>query len=132
MYRSLQADTDVADLAWRLAIFGISLAVILTSVSTAAINAVPWHMAGMAAAANTALRQYGGALGPAVFGVIFTVRTGNGATPAAALHTAFVIDAALLALAGIGCLAAVRRPRTVATNGVATDEVHQPPFHENG
>ncbi|KLN67962.1 membrane protein [Rhodococcus erythropolis] len=100
--------TGFVDLAWRLAIYGISVAVMMTSVSTAAINAVPWHLAGMAAAANTAMRQYGGALGPAVLGAVFAIRVNGGANPAGAFHTALILTAVLLAIAAIGCLVASR------------------------
>ncbi len=101
--------TGFADLAWRLAIYGFSVAVMMTSVSTAAINAVPWHLAGMAAAANTAMRQYGGgALGPAVLGAVFAIRVNGGANPAAAFHTALILTAVLLAIAATGCLVASR------------------------
>lgn len=96
--------TGYADLAWRLAIFGVGLAITMTTVSTAAINAVPWQQAGMAAATNTALRQYGGALGPAILGVVFSDRLAAGATPTDAVHTALAVDAALLALAALLCL----------------------------
>jgi hypothetical protein len=39
-------------------------------VTGAAVNAVPLHLAGMASAAINAIRQFGGAMGPAVFGVL--------------------------------------------------------------
>lgn len=106
--------TGFADLAWRLAIFGIAIAIMFTSVSTAAINAVPWQLAGMGAAANTALRQYGGALGPAVLGVVFTSRVNGGASPADALQTALFVNAGLLALAAVACLFASWHSRTDA------------------
>ena len=92
----IDAGTGYADLAWRLAIFGVGLAITMTTVSTAAINAAPWHQAGMAAATNTALRQYGGALGPALLGVVFSDRLAAGATPTEAVHTALVVNAVLL------------------------------------
>jgi EmrB/QacA subfamily drug resistance transporter len=102
----IDAGTGYADLAWRLAIFGVGLAITMTTVSTAAINAAPWHQAGMAAATNTALRQYGGALGPALLGVVFSDRLAAGATPTEAVHTALVVNAVLLGVAALLCLAA--------------------------
>ena len=113
----IEADTGFADLAWRLAIFGVGVAVMMTSVSTAAINAVPWQLAGMGAATNTALRQYGGALGPAILGVIFNNRLAGGATPADALHTALFVNAALLGIAAIACVAVSRSTKTNAHAG---------------
>ena len=100
----VEASTSTADLGWRLAILGLSIASMLTAVSTAAIDAVPWQLAGMAAAGNTALRQLGGALGPAVLGAIYVTRTNAGASPASALHTAMIIDGILLGVAALACL----------------------------
>lgn len=111
----LDAHTSLAGLGWRLAIFGLSLAIMLTTVSVAAINAVPWKLAGMAAAANTAMRQYGSALGPAILGVIFVDRTSSGASPASALHTALVVNGILLAVAALACLLSARAPQRDAT-----------------
>ncbi|MFD5408892.1 MFS transporter [Streptomyces nojiriensis] len=107
----LNPHTGAVDLGWRLAVFGLSIAIMLTTVSTAAVNAVPWQLAGMASAANTVMRQYGGALGPAILGTIFAARTASGATPTAALHTALVVDASLLFIAALACLATTRRFR---------------------
>lgn len=106
----------ISDLWWRLAIFGVSLAVTLTSVSGAAINAVPTQLAGMAGATNTALRQYGGALGPAVLGSIYQARLHGGATATEAFNTALTVNAALLAIATVACIVA-GRVRSNATEG---------------
>lgn len=104
------ASTSTADLGWRLGILGLSIASMLTAVSTAAINAVPWKLAGMAAAGNTALRQFGGALGPAVLGAIYVSRTTAGASPTSAMHTALIVNGILLVVAALACL--VTSPRT--------------------
>jgi hypothetical protein len=82
----------------------VSIADMLTAVSTAAINAVPWRLAGMAAAGNTALRQFGGALGPAVLGAIYVTRANAGASPTSALHTALIVNGILLCVAALACL----------------------------
>jgi EmrB/QacA subfamily drug resistance transporter len=113
----IDAQTSLADLGWRLALFGLSLAIMLTTVSVAAINAVPWKLAGMAAAGNTAMRQYGSALGPAVLGVIFVDRTNSGASPTSALHTALIVNGILLAVAALACLVSARIPQRDATKG---------------
>jgi MFS family permease len=105
----LQADTSIGAAAWRLAVLGVADAFMLSAVAVAAIHAVPHRLAGMAAAANTALRQYGGTLGPAVLGVILTSRMAGGASMAAALHTALVVNAVLLLVAALVCAASVRR-----------------------
>ena len=106
----IDASTSTPDLAWRLGILGLSIASMLTAVSTAAINAVPWKLAGMAAAGNTALRQFGGALGPAVLGAIYVTRTTAGASPTSAMHTALFVNGILLVVAALTCL--LTSPRT--------------------
>jgi EmrB/QacA subfamily drug resistance transporter len=99
----IQADTSLGQVAWRLAVLGVADAFILSAVAVAAIHAVPHRLAGMAAAANTALRQYGGGLGPAVLGVILTSRIAHGASMAAALHTTLLVNGALLLTASVAC-----------------------------
>jgi len=105
----LQDETGFAPTVWRLSVLGVTDALMLSAVAVAAIDAVPHRLAGMAAAANTALRQYGGALGPAVLGVILTSRVADGASRASALHTALLVNAVLLALAALACLLTARR-----------------------
>jgi EmrB/QacA subfamily drug resistance transporter len=106
---SMEADTGFGAAAWRLSVLGVADAFILSAVAVAAIHAVPHRLAGMAAAANTALRQYGGALGPAVLGVILTTRIAGGADMASAMHTALVVNGVLLVLGALACVVTARR-----------------------
>ena len=106
MLTSVTDTTSFGALIWRLAVFGVSLSLMLTPVSIVAINSVPWQQAGMASAANTALRQYGGALGPAVLGAIYVGQLTDGRTPSAALHTALITNTVLLAVAVLACIIA--------------------------
>jgi len=109
---AVQADTGFAELAWRLALLGIAQALMLSGVSVAAIQSVPHALAGMAGAANTALRQTGAALGPAVLGVIFAERVAGGASTTGALHTGMVVNALLLLVALAACVASMRARAT--------------------
>jgi EmrB/QacA subfamily drug resistance transporter len=102
-------DVSFGGAAWRLAILGVADALMLSTMAVAAIHAVPHRLAGMAAAANTALRQYGGALGPAVLGVILTTHLGHGESFATAMHAALVVNAVILGVAAAACLASLRR-----------------------
>ena len=111
----VDGSTGFGQLAWRLAIFGISLSFMLTPVSAVAINSVPWQQAGMAAATNTVLRQFGGALGPAVLGAVFVSNLTAGETSTAALHAALIVTLVLLAVAAAACAVAAistASPRT--------------------
>ncbi|MEV0804250.1 MFS transporter [Kribbella sp. NPDC050281] len=110
----MQADTSIGAAAWRLATLGVADAFMLSAVAVAAINAVPHRLAGMAAAANTALRQYGAVLGPAVLGVILTSRIAGGASMSSALHTALNVNGVLLVIAAIVCAMTLRLGRNTA------------------
>ncbi|MFJ8791520.1 MFS transporter [Streptomyces sp. NPDC102462] len=72
---ALDAHTPFGALAWRLALLGLGLGLVVTPMTATAVASVPHHLAGMAAAGNNAFRQVGGALGPAVLGVLLTTRT---------------------------------------------------------
>ncbi|MHB9756592.1 DHA2 family efflux MFS transporter permease subunit [Streptomyces sp. BYX5S] len=75
---SLSADTSFGPMAWRLALLGLGMGLVVTPMTATAVSSVPHHLAGMAAAGNNALRQVGGALGPAILGALLTSRsTGN-------------------------------------------------------
>ncbi|QKW24528.1 MFS transporter [Kitasatospora sp. NA04385] len=70
----VDADTSYPALAWRLVLLGLGMGLVLTPMTATAVSAVPFHLAGMAAAGNNAIRQVGGALGPAVLGTLLTTR----------------------------------------------------------
>lgn len=72
---ALDAHTSFGALTWRLALLGLGLGLVVTPMTATAVASVPHHLAGMAAAGNNAFRQVGGALGPAVLGVLLTTRT---------------------------------------------------------
>ncbi|WP_244202295.1 MFS transporter [Streptomyces diastatochromogenes] len=107
----IDADTSYLSLTWRLALLGLGLAFVVTPMTATAVSSVPFHQAGMAAAANNAFRQVGGALGPAVLGAILSTRavhalpghlTDAGLTRAAADRIASAADAdGLGAVAGL-------------------------------
>lgn len=112
----IHAETSFLDLIWRLSIFGVANAMMLTAASVSAINAVPVASAGMAAATNTALRQLGAALAPAILGTIYAIAmTNSGGSATAGVHTAMLTAAGLLLLSSLACaishlLATNRRP----------------------
>ncbi|WP_316524003.1 MFS transporter [Kitasatospora brasiliensis] len=70
----IDAGTSYGSLAWRLVLLGVGIGAVLTPMTASAVSAVPYHLAGMAAAGNNAFRQVGGALGPAVLGALLTTR----------------------------------------------------------
>jgi MFS family permease len=57
------------------AVLGVGIALAMAPITTIAVNSVPCSLAGTTGSANSALRQIGSALGPAIFGVILTQRT---------------------------------------------------------
>ncbi|MFE4513899.1 MFS transporter [Kitasatospora sp. NPDC056783] len=70
----LDAHTSYPALAWRMVLLGLGMGAVLTPMTASAVSSVPFHLAGMAAAGNNAIRQVGGALGPAVLGALLTTR----------------------------------------------------------
>lgn len=71
---SIDVGTSFGSLAWRLALLGLGLGFVITPMTAAAVASVPFQQAGMAAAGNSAFRQVGGALGPAVLGAVLTTK----------------------------------------------------------
>ena len=74
---AIDAGTGFGPVAWRLALLGVGLGMVITPMTATAVAAVPHHLAGMAAAGNNAFRQVGGALGPAVLGTLLTTRSAD-------------------------------------------------------
>jgi EmrB/QacA subfamily drug resistance transporter len=70
----IDAGTSFGSIAWRLVLLGVGMGTVMTPMTATAVSAVPYHQAGMAAAAGNAFRQVGGALGPAVLGAVLTGR----------------------------------------------------------
>jgi EmrB/QacA subfamily drug resistance transporter len=69
------ASTGTGAAAAVIAVLGIGIALAIAPITTIAINSLPRRLAGTAGSSNSALRQIGSALGPAVFGVVLTHRT---------------------------------------------------------
>jgi EmrB/QacA subfamily drug resistance transporter len=72
---SIDAHTTAGPLMWRLALLGVGVGAVVTPMTAVAVASVPHQLAGMAAAGNSAFRQVGGALGPAILGALLTTRT---------------------------------------------------------
>lgn len=70
-----QASTGTGEAALVIGVLGIGIALAMAPITAIAMDSLPHRLAGTAGAANSALRQIGSALGPAVFGVILTNRT---------------------------------------------------------
>jgi EmrB/QacA subfamily drug resistance transporter len=64
------SDHALAPLMLRLALVGIGFALTVSSITATAVNTVPNHLAGMASAATSLLRDLGFTLGPAIVGAI--------------------------------------------------------------
>ncbi|MFI6587096.1 MFS transporter [Embleya sp. NPDC050493] len=109
---TLEPDTGFAAMAGPLVVIGVGFAFVMTPITSVAVSSVPHHLAGMASAGNNTLRQLGGALGPAVLGVVLTNRiaaalpenlTASGLAPADREHvTSAVSDEGLSAAGHLG------------------------------
>ncbi|MGQ5664249.1 MFS transporter [Streptomyces sp. ECR2.10] len=69
------AGTGTGEAALLIGVLGIGIALAMAPITTIAMDSFPHRLASTAGAANSALRQIGSALGPAVFGVVLTHRT---------------------------------------------------------
>jgi EmrB/QacA subfamily drug resistance transporter len=76
-------DTSTADLAWRLAIFGVGLGPGQSLFSLAVQNTVPFHQIGVATSSGQFTRQIGSNMGVALFGALLTAGPGPPACRAA-------------------------------------------------
>lgn len=76
----IELHSSLWNVGWRLAVAGFGMGIVLPTVTSAAVNAVPLHQAGMASAGINAIRQFGGAMGPAVFGVLLVSWANKAAT----------------------------------------------------
>jgi EmrB/QacA subfamily drug resistance transporter len=83
---SLDPGTGFGPTAGRMALLGFGLGILFTPMTAAAVSAVSHHQAGMAGAGLNALRQTGGALGPAVLGALLTSRAVSSLPTALASH----------------------------------------------
>jgi MFS family permease len=111
--------TGLGGFAWRLAIAGAGCGLVVATSTAVAVQSVPPElagMAGMAGAANNAVRQLGGALGTAVIGVVFAARLHAGAGYAGAVHSCAITLIVLLvsAAAAAAALLFARRPSPAA------------------
>ncbi|MFJ5304766.1 MFS transporter [Streptomyces sp. NPDC088350] len=69
------ATTGTGEAVLVIAVLGLGIALAMAPVTTIAMNSLPRRLGSTAGAANSALRQIGSALGPAVFGVVLIHRT---------------------------------------------------------
>jgi EmrB/QacA subfamily drug resistance transporter len=83
---SLDPGTGFGPTAGRVALLGFGLGILFTPMTAAAVSSVSLHQAGMAGAGLNALRQTGGALGPAVLGALLTSRAVSPLPSALASH----------------------------------------------
>lgn len=69
------AGTGTGEAVLVIAVLGLGIALAMAPITTIAMNSLPRRLGSTAGAANSALRQIGSALGPAIFGVVLTHRT---------------------------------------------------------
>lgn len=69
------ASTGTGEAALVIAVLGVGIALAMAPVTSIAMSSLPGRLASTGGAANSALRQIGSALGPAIFGVVLTNRT---------------------------------------------------------
>jgi MFS family permease len=108
---SVTAATGLAGFAWRLAFVGLGAGLVMATASVVALRSVPGRLAGMAGAANNAMRQLGAALGPAVLGSVLAARLHAGDDHLTVIHFCAA------ALVAVFVLTAVAVHRLTTTKG---------------
>lgn len=71
---NIDASSGLRSEAARLLVISGGFSLVFTTMTAAAVSSVDHHLAGMASAAINAIRQVGGAFGPAVLGAILAAR----------------------------------------------------------
>jgi MFS family permease len=114
-------DTALPSLIVPMGLIGIGFAFAVSSVTATVVNTVPTHLAGMAAATTSMVRDFGFALGPAVIGAIALSKAGG------LFNTAVNADPSLSALKaaaeGAGPVAVNSVPPAVAISKAAPHAV---------
>lgn len=106
-FTAIGADAGFLDTAWRLFLPAFGLGLALPTFTGVAINDVPAHQAGMASAGINAIRQFGGALGPAAFGVM---AASMGDSAIGGVHGAATVGAVVFVLVLIMLVVTRTRP----------------------
>ncbi|HEX3715021.1 MAG TPA: MFS transporter [Trebonia sp.] len=114
-------DTALPSLILPMGLVGVGFAFAVSSVTATVVNTVPPHLAGMAAATTSMVRDFGFALGPAVIGAVALSKA------AGLFNTAVNADSSLsalrLAAEGAGPVAVNSVPPSVAISKAAPHAV---------
>jgi len=121
------SDTTLPSIIVPLGLVGVGFAFAVSSVTATVVNTVPTHLAGMAAATTSMVRDFGFAMGPAVVGAVALDRAGH------LFNTAMNSDSSLSAIKaaaeGAGPVAANSVPPADALSKAA---VHAVPALDSG
>jgi EmrB/QacA subfamily drug resistance transporter len=122
MFSAIDIDTTYSGLVAPFILMGVGIALVMSPMSTAAMNAVSVQKAGVASGVLQMSRMVGGTVGVAATGAIFQHQLGTGFDPASLLaapeqaQVAFVdalssamLLAALVSVAGLGVAVALLR-----------------------
>lgn len=102
---SISDTSGLGGVALQLVVAGVGSGLVMATTSSVAVHSVSIELAGMAGAANNAIRQVGSALGTAALGVVLTTRLHEGVSFAGAVHSC--IDAVVGLLVAAALAAAV-------------------------
>jgi EmrB/QacA subfamily drug resistance transporter len=125
---TINSSTTYGDIWPSFVLMGIGMALVMSPMSTAAMNAVPVTKAGVASGLLSMNRMVGGSLGVAVVGAVFASQAPAGVQDPTALVNAFSsamwVTAGVAALGAIVAIALIRgkaeRPAPVEESAAAT------------
>ena len=136
IFTQIAVDSTYADLLPGFVLLGIGIAMTMSPMTSAAMNAVPVQKAGVASGVLSMFRMVGGSLGVAVTGAIFQSAVGAdfaSATPQEfvdALATAMGVSAAVVALGVVVAAVVIRTSRKPVEVPVEVAEAEASPGGE--
>ena len=132
-FTQVAVDSTYTDLLPGFVLLGIGIALTMSPMTSAAMNAVPVQKAGVASGVLSMFRMVGGSLGVAVTGAIFQSSVGadfSSATPQEfvdALSTAMGVSAAVTAVGGVVGALVIRTDRKIAEVPIEVAEAEASP-----
>jgi EmrB/QacA subfamily drug resistance transporter len=129
-FSGIAVDSSYLDLLPGFLLLGIGIAMTMSPMTSAAMNAVPVQKAGIASGVLSMFRMVGGSLGVAVTGAIFQGSVGGSFESARpqqfvdALGAAMTVSTAVAAAGAVVAVVTIRARRSEVTLGAAEAEVN--------
>jgi MFS family permease len=124
-FSGIAVDSGYLDLLPGFMLLGLGIALTMSPMTTAAMNAVPVQKAGIASGVLSMFRMVGGSLGVAVTGAIFQARVGSSFETASPQQFVDALGFAMTVCAGVALFGAVVGATAIRAKrrGISTEAV---------